>query len=157
MPDHQPAAAHRHEDRVDRPLVLAQNFHRHGALAGDHVGIVVGVDVDQPFLLDQLQRIGQRLGERIAMQHRLAAAGAHALHFQLWRGPRHDDGGLDPQLLGRQRNALGVVASRCSDHAARQLLRRQLRQFVIGAAHLEGEHRLQVLALEQNLVADTLG
>ena len=40
----QPAAADRHEDRIDRRLVLAQDFHADGALAGDHVRIVVGMD-----------------------------------------------------------------------------------------------------------------
>jgi len=151
---HQPAAAHRDEDRVDRTLVLAQYLHRHGALAGDHVGIVVGVDVDVALLLHQLQRVGQRLGKRIAVQDHLAAAGAHALHLQFRRGARHDDGRLDAQLPGRQRHTLRVVAGRSGDHAARQFLGRKLRQPVVGAAHLEREHRLQILALEQNLVAE---
>ncbi len=137
--------------------MLAEDFHRHGALSGDHVGIVVRVDIDVAFLFHQLQRIGQRLGEGIAMQYHLAATGSHALHLQLWRGARHDDGGLDPQLLGRQRDALGMVAGRRGDHTARQFLGRKLRQLVVGASHLEGEHWLQILALEQNLVADPFG
>ena len=43
----QPAAADAAEHGVDRPVVarvLAQDFHADGALAGDHVGIVEGMD-----------------------------------------------------------------------------------------------------------------
>ena len=39
----QPAAADRHEDRVDRPGVLAQDLHADRALPGDHVRVVVGM------------------------------------------------------------------------------------------------------------------
>ncbi|MCY1361949.1 hypothetical protein D9M69_486450 [compost metagenome] len=137
--------------------MLAEDFHGHGALAGDHFRIVVGVDVDVALLLHQLQRIRQRLGEGVAVQHRLAAAGAHALHLQFRGGARHHDGRLDAQLAGGQRHALRMVAGGGGDHAALQLLAGQLRQLVVGAANLEGEHRLQILALEQDLVAQPLG
>ena len=50
----QAATTDRYEDRVQRALMLAQDFHCHGALAGDHMGVVVGVHVDQALLLDQL-------------------------------------------------------------------------------------------------------
>ena len=43
----QPAAADGHEHGVDRALVLAQDLHGDGALAGDHVGVVEGVDEGQ--------------------------------------------------------------------------------------------------------------
>ena len=39
----QAAAADRHEDRVDRARVLAQDLHADRALPGDHVRIVVRV------------------------------------------------------------------------------------------------------------------
>ncbi len=115
------------------------------------------MDVDEALFLHQLQRMRQRIGEGIAMQHHLAATGAHALHLQLRRGARHDDGGLDAQFARRQRQALRMVTRRGGDHAAGELFGRQLRQLVVGAANLEGEHRLQILALEQNLVAEPLG
>ncbi|CAM3558653.1 hypothetical protein PSFL111601_28355 [Pseudomonas floridensis] len=50
-----------------------------------------------------------------------------------------------------------MVARRGRHHAASRFLGRQLRQLVIGAANLEGEHRLQVFALEQHLIAEPLG
>ena len=45
----QSAAAHGDEDGVDRAAVLAQDLHADGALAGDHVRVVVGVDEGEPF------------------------------------------------------------------------------------------------------------
>src|SRR5262245_45105270 len=49
-----------------------------------------------------------------------------------------------------------VAGGRC-DYATLEFLGGQLRQLVVGAANLEGVHRLQILALEQDLVAQTLG
>ena len=50
-----------------------------------------------------------------------------------------------------------MVAGAGGDDAARPLLVGQVRDLVVGAAQLEAEDRLQVLALEQHLVAETLG
>ncbi|MNF66796.1 hypothetical protein D3C84_485940 [compost metagenome] len=152
----QAAAAHRHEDGVQPAGVLAQDFHGHGALAGDHVRVVVGRDEGQAPLLRQLQRMGQGIGEGVAVQHHLAAAGAHPLHLQLGGGARHHDGRLYAQFPRRQRQALGMVAGRGGDHPAGALLLAQLHHTVVGAADLEGVDRLQVLALEQHLVVQAL-
>ncbi len=46
----QAAAADGDEDRVDRPLVLAQDLHPDRALPGDHVGIVERVHEGQAAL-----------------------------------------------------------------------------------------------------------
>jgi hypothetical protein len=62
---------------------------------------------------------------------------------------------LQPSLRAAQRHALCVVAGRSADHAALQLLGRQVRHLVVGAAQLEAEHRLLVLALEQHVVAQS--
>jgi len=50
-----------------------------------------------------------------------------------------------------------MVAGRSGDDATGQFLCAELCQFVVGAANLEREHRLQVFALEQNLVVQALG
>ncbi|MCY1178395.1 hypothetical protein D9M73_187420 [compost metagenome] len=97
--------------------------------------------------------MGQGIGEGVAVQHHLAAAGAHPLHLQLGGGARHHDGRLYAQFPRRQRQALGMVAGRGGDHPAGALLLAQLHHTVVGAADLEGVDRLQVLALEQHLVA----
>ena len=79
----QSATAHRDEDRIEAAGLLAENLHGHGALAGDGVRIVVGMDEGVALLVDQLQRVGQRLGEGVAVQHRLGAMGAHRLDLDL--------------------------------------------------------------------------
>ena len=48
-----------------------------------------------------------------------------------------------------------MVAGARRDDAAGALVRRQMRDLVVGAAQLEAEDRLQVLALEQHRVAET--
>ena len=55
-----------------------------------------------------------------------------------------------PRRRAAERHALRMVAGRGADHAARGHGRGQVRDLVVGAAQLEGEHRLQVLALEQH-------
>jgi hypothetical protein len=65
------------EDGVDRPVVarvLAQDLHADGALAGDHFGIVEGMDEGQLLGFLQFQRVGVGLVEGIAEQHDFAAA-----------------------------------------------------------------------------------
>ncbi len=149
----QAAAADRHENRVQPTGVLAQDFHGHGALASNGMRIIVGVDVDEAFFIDQFQRIGQCLGERITMKDHFAAARAHAFDLDFRRGLGHHDGGLDAHFPCGEGQPLGMVASRGGDYAASQLFCGQLRQLVVGPADLEREHRLQVFALEQDLVA----
>jgi len=153
----QTTAAHGYEDRIQRPWMLAQNLHRHGALPGNGVRIIVGVNVDVAFFVDQFQRVGQRLWERVAMQHHFTAARAHAFDLDLRGGLGHHNSCLDPQHLGSQGQALRMVARRRRDYAACALFSRQLSQLVVRAANLEREHRLQVFALEPNLVTQPLG
>ena len=146
--------ADRDENGVDRPAVLTQDFHADGALACDHVGIVVGMHEGQFFAPGNLQgmRIGVVVG--IAEQHHAGAARRDRRRLDLRRGGRHDDGGAAAKPLRRQRNALGMVAGRGGDHAALELRGAQMRHFVVGAPQFEGKHRLQVLALEQNGVTE---
>ncbi|MNF85343.1 hypothetical protein D3C84_677350 [compost metagenome] len=108
-------------------------------------------------LLDQLEAVGQRLGEGIAVQHHPRAAGTHRLHLDVRGAAWHDDDRLDAELLRAQRQALGVVAGGGGDYPARLLFLAELGDLVVGAADLEGEHRLQVLALEQDLVVQPFG
>ncbi|MCY1441395.1 hypothetical protein D9M71_577090 [compost metagenome] len=149
----QSAAAHRHEDRVQLTRLLAQDFHGHGALAGDHIRVVVRWHEGRALLFGQRQGMGQCLRETVTVQHHVAAARAHAADLEFRRCRRHDDACIDTQLPRRQRHTLGMVASRSCDHTAGALLRIQLRQARVGATDLEGEGRLQVFAFEQHLVA----
>jgi len=91
------------------------------------------------------------------MQHDFSASGTHAFDLDFRGGLGHHDGRFDAQRLRRQRQALRVIARRSGDHATRQLFRAQLRQLVVRATNLEREHRLQVFALEQHLIAEPFG
>ena len=137
--------------------MLAQDFHGDGALAGDDVGIVEGMDEGQLLGFFQLQRVGVGIVVGIAEQHDLAAAPLDRLDLDPRRRGRHDDDRPAADLGRRQRDALGMIAGRGADHAALELVRRQPGDLVVGAAQLEGEHRLHVLALENDLVADPGG
>ena len=70
----EPAAADRHENRMDRLRVLAQDLHADRALARDHVGIVVGMH-EREFLA-ALERSGVLVGfvVGVAVQHDFRAA-----------------------------------------------------------------------------------
>ncbi len=149
----QPAPAHRDEHRVQPPRPLAQQFHGHGALARDHVGVVVGRDHGEPFGLGHLPRIGGGVVEGVAVEAHLPAQPAHRLHLDGGRGHRHDDHRPAAQLAGRQGHPLGVVPGRGRHHAPGQGGRVQPGHHGVGAAQLEGEHRLQVLALEPDPAA----
>ncbi|MNO94079.1 hypothetical protein D3C76_856910 [compost metagenome] len=152
----QPPAPHRHEDRIQRTLMLTQDFHGDRALARDHIRIVKGRNKGAPAFPGQLQCIGQRKRKTFAMQYRIGAPATNSDHLQLRRSGRHYDGGTDPQLPRCQRHTLRMITGRSRDHAASLLRVAQLHQLVVGAADLEGKGRLQVFALEQDLVAQCL-
>ena len=111
----------------------------------------------QAFFFLQLGGVGQGVVEAVAVQHHLAAALAHGFHLDLRGGARHHDHRAHAHGAGRQGQALGVVAGGRADHAAGALLVAEAGQLVVGATQLEGEHRLQILALEQHAVADASG
>ena len=61
----QPAAADRHHQRVELRRLL-EHLQRDGALAGDHRGVVVGMDEGEALARLDLVRVARRLGERVA-------------------------------------------------------------------------------------------
>jgi hypothetical protein len=152
-PRDEAAAAHRHEDRVDLVAVpLAQNFHRDGALAGNHIGVVEGVHEHQAPVAGEDQRVLVRLIVIIAMQHDFAAQVRDRAHLDVGRGHRHhDERGNAPGARG-EGDALCVVARGCADDAARGHRRRELCHLVVGAANFERKHRLEVFPLEENAI-----
>src|SRR5690606_6917353 len=152
-----PTTTDRHEDRVQLAWMLAQDFHGYRALASNGVRVIIGMDEYQPLLLHLLLRVGQRLVKSVAVQHHLAAPRPYGLDLDLRRGPWHHDGRLHPHMPRRECQPLGMVTRGCGDHATGTLLVGQLLELVVGATDLEGEHRLQVLALEQHGVAKPLG
>ena len=153
----EPAAADRHEDRLDRLGMLAQDFHADRALAGDDIRVVIGMDEGQTLLGFELAGMAVGLVEALAMQHDAPAEAAHRLNLDVRRGARHHDGRLDAELLCRQRHALRMIAGGGADHAALGLDRGETRDLVVGAAQLEREDGLQILVLEERAAAEPGG
>ena len=137
-PRNQSAAPDGDEHRVQalqiQTLELAQHFHRNGALTCNHVGVVKRVDKGHARLF--LQREGVLVGVRVAvpMQHHLAPQGLHGFDLHPRGGHRHDDHGLGSQAARAQRDTLRMVARRGANHPTLELLRGEMRHFVVGAA-----------------------
>ena len=152
-PGNQPATTHRTENRIHRRGMLAQHFHGQRALAGNHLGIIVRMHEGQLLRGFQHACVLVSLAIGFTGQHHLGTTPANGIDLDLWCGHRHHDHGPAAQSMGRQGDSLGMVAGRCRNHAARALRCRQMHHFVVGTAQLEGKHRLQILALEQDVIA----
>ena len=100
------------------------------------------------------QRMLEGVVEVVAPQHDLAAEVEHGLHLDVRRGLRHHDHRGDATTARRERDALGMVAGGGADHAAACDLVVDAGNLVVGAAELERKDRLQVFALEQDVVAE---
>ena len=151
----EPPAADRHEHRVERPGMLAAQLDGDGALPGDRVRRVEGMDEGVAARLAERQRVPERGVEVVAVQHHLAAERAHRVDLDRRRGHRHDDDGGDAERPRRERDPLGMVAGGGGDHAADvaprgALVGEQDVDAVERAAALEREDALLVLALEQH-------
>jgi hypothetical protein len=107
------------------------------------------------FSLSRVPERGVGVIVGLAGEHHFAASRLDGLYLDLWRRRRHHDHRPAAEPGRRQRHALGMVAGRGADHAALELFGRKMDDLVVGAAQLEGKHRLQVFALEQHPVADT--
>jgi hypothetical protein len=64
---------------------------------------------------------------------------------------RHHDHRPAADLGCGQRDALRMITGGRTDHAALELLCREVDDLVVGAAQLEGKNRLQIFALEQQV------
>ncbi|CAB3640354.1 hypothetical protein LMG27174_00469 [Paraburkholderia rhynchosiae] len=138
--------------------MLAQDLHCNGALTGDHIRIVKRMHESQATLFLKLDRVTVRIAIRFAELHDLdgrAAMRAHRIDLDLGRGHRHHDDRLHAHARRRQRDALRMIARRRGDYAALQRFQRNMRHLVVRAAHLEREHRLVVLALQIDRIAQT--
>ena len=149
------AAAHRHEHRGEPLLAVAQDLGADGPLPRDHERVVEGMDERHAGFGDQRVAVRLRVAVGVARQHDLGAHAAHRVHLDPRRRLRHDDDRAQTELARGKRHALRVVAGARGDDAAGALLLGEMRDLVVGAAQLEAEDRLQILALEQHGVAET--
>ncbi len=121
-----------------------------------HVRVVERVHEREVLRRGELHRVRVRVVEDAAFEHDLAAERGDGVDLDRRRAGRHHDHGAHAALARRERHALRMVTGRAADHALGERVRRQMRDPVVGAAQLEREHGLQVLALQQHLVAEPL-
>ena len=95
---------------------MIENFLADRTLPRDHIRIVVRVDKGQTLFCLQMQRVFQRIGKRVAMQHNFGAMGANGIDFDLGRRAGHDDDRLDAQFFGFQRHPHRVIACGSGDN-----------------------------------------
>ncbi len=152
----QPAAADGDEDRVDRLAELAQDLHRNRPLPRDHVGVVIGVDERQLSAAHDAHRLGERIVVGVALEHDRRAERGDGVDLDLGRRHRHHDRRAGTEPLSGESDALRVVPGRGGDDALAQGCGRQSRHLVVGAAKLEREDGLEILALQQQPVAESL-
>jgi hypothetical protein len=134
--------------------MLAQDLHPDRALARDDVRVVIGVHEHGARRLLQLERVRVRVAVGVPAQHHFRAARLDRPDLDVRRRDGHHDGGVAAELLRGERYPLRMVAGRGCDDAARPLRRGEVRHLVVGAAQLEREDALLVLALQQHAVAE---
>ena len=93
-------------------------------------------------------------GIAVAVQLHLGAQVAHRAHLDGRRRLGHHDERRDAEVAGGVGHALRVIAGAGGDDAAAALRLVEVRHPVVGAAQLEAEDRLHVLALEQHRAAE---
>ena len=133
----QSTAAYRRKDRLDGSAAFAQDLHADGALAGDHVRVVVGVNEGQLFPPCQGHGVGVGVIVSIPCQDNPCATGGHRGHLDLGSCSRHDDGGFTSKPLSGVSHTLGMVPGGGADDAALEAGERKVRHLVVGAAQLE--------------------
>ena len=140
----QPAAPDRHNDSVEA-LQLRQHLERDGALAGDHVGVVVGMNEGGAGPLLLFRRGHERFVIALAGGHDARAEALDRIDLQLVGGQRHVHGCRDLELRGRIGHAHAVVARGGGDDAGGSALGRHAHELVQRAADLEGANGLDRL------------
>jgi hypothetical protein len=120
------------------------------------VRLVARVHVAEAALLAEPLGVLARVVEVAAVEDELRAEPAHRRDLDGVRALGDADRGRHAEEARRVPDRLAVVPGRGGDHAARPLLRPELRDEVDSAAHLERADRLVVLVLDVDLRADEL-
>jgi hypothetical protein len=115
------------------------------------------VDVGHPLLALDLVCPDLRLVVVLAVEDDLAAVALGRLHLRDRRVFGHHDERVHARPRRRQRDALGVVAGARGDDARRPVLLRQRGDPVERATDLERARPLEVLELQVDLGAGSLG
>ena len=115
------------------------------------------MDEGEPAPAHDPHRLVVRVVVGIALQHDGGAERGHGLDLDLRGRDRHHDRRLGAEPLRGEGDALGMVACRGGDDPAPELGGGEARHLVVRAADLEREDRLEVLPLQEELVAESSG
>ena len=149
----EPAAADRHDDRLDVGAVL-EDLEPDRSLAGDRERIVEWMHERPAGLLEQHVETLERLARIGRVEVDCRAVPARRGDLRLARAAPHDDERVDPLLRRAPRGRLRVVSGRDRDDAALLLLRRERGELREHAARLERARALEELGLEEDVLAE---
>ena len=138
---HEPAAADRRQQHVERGHVLEQ-LQRRRPLPGHDGRVVVGRHQHAAAALDDLAYELLAIVGQPVVEHDLGAVVARGLQLERRHVLGHADDRRRAHHPGRQRHALGVIARGERHDVPRALGRRQHQQLVQRAADLEGARPL---------------
>ena len=152
----QSAAADGHHQRVERRRAL-QHLQRHRALAGHHFGIVIRMHEDEILFRRDFLRAREGIRQGRAVEHHPCTEPLGVLDLAERRSQRHHDGGWNAEPSRVIGHALGMIARRHGDDAARPFCGGQRQQLVQRATILERGGELQILEFEPDLAAGDFG
>ena len=112
------STTHGHENRIDRPLLLAQDFHADRTLARDYLRIVVRMHEASAARLGHLERFIVRIAVRIPVQDHFGATALDRVNLDRRRGYRHHDRCLACKTLCGKSNTLRMIPGRRGNDAA---------------------------------------
>src|SRR6185436_13514994 len=115
---------------------------------GDDVGVVEGGHDGEPVPRGDLLGLGAAVLRGASGHHHFAAPVLHALDLHGGSGFGHDDHGAHAELLGGVGHGLTVIPRGEGDHPALADSGWQTAYGIVGAADLEGAHRLLVFELQ---------
>ena len=150
-PSNKPAPADGHKYGIQWLAVLINDFHANGALARNHIDVVIRGYVDQALRFAKCLGVLGCLVVIIAVQYNLCSAVTHRVHLDAGCVLTHYDSGANTEFLCGNGYALRMVSSGCGDDPNRFLIIAELRHFVVGTAQLETVNRLHVLTLQSDV------
>ena len=127
---------------------LVEQFKTDGALSGDDILVVEGVDEGVAVLVAQLQRALVGVVRGTGHEAHLGAELLGGLHLGDGCALGQTDERLDAHGGGAECHTLRVVARRAGDDALLLFLFGELRDFVVGAANLERACLLQTFGFQ---------
>ena len=150
------ATAHRYHKRPDIGILL-QDFQGTGGLSGNDIGVIERRNDDQPLL--GRNRLGALLpGLRSgSTEDDLSTESPDALYLDVGGVVRHDDRRTATEVAGGEGHSLAMISAGVCNNARRPLGGGQQGDGVVGAADLEGPHRLLLLTLEVSRYPEPLG